>query len=138
MYFAAAQIAFGVWAAWFAHFQVPINEAFINRVEPFNRWSKPFHNRGGGVAVITALIIGLAYYTLTKDWKGCIYLAGILYCLYKILFDGILGWQVHDNFFYLGGTSRQDIEIKKRMSGKTKVIICSAIIIILNLVNYLL
>lgn len=138
MYFLLAQILFGVWAAWFAHFQVPINEAFIDRVPMGNPWSKPFHNRGGAMAVITAFIIGLAFYALTKDWHGCIYLAPILYCLYKILFDGVLGKEVHDNFFYLGGTSKQDRWIKERITGKVKVVICAIAILLLNITNYLL
>jgi hypothetical protein len=139
MYFMYAQIAFGMWAVWFAYFQEPIIKAFKARIEQDNPWSKPFHSRGALVSCFVATLIGLAFFALTKDWLSDLFLAPLFYFQYKILFDGVIGKKVYNNFFYLGTTAKQDIwenEKFHRNAGKVKVFFCLASFITVNIIKY--
>lgn len=141
MYFLIAEILFAVWTIRYAWFQVPINEAFVNDIPPVNPWSGPFHNRSGEVAVNTAIIIVLAYFAITGLWLSALFLPVIMYCLHRILFDGIIGWKIHEDFYYLGETAKQDLWLRKHFphgdGGEAKVIVCLVVLIVLNVVKFL-
>jgi hypothetical protein len=142
MYFLLAQVLFALWSIWFGYFQEPILKAFIASVPVVNPYERPFHKRGMLSSCIVALIIGLSLFALTKDWRQCALIVLPLMAIYKIFFDGIIGEKIHEDFFYLGNTAKQDIWLNSKFphgdAGEVKVIICGAIIIILNLINYLL
>jgi hypothetical protein len=142
MYFLLAQILFALWAAWFAHFQAPIIKAMIAYVPVVNPYERGFHRRGFTASCIVACIIGLAVFAKTADLLQCLYLIPVFVASYGILFNGVIGLEIHRNFFYLGSTAKHDIWLNSKFphgdAGEVKTIICIAIILVLNLINYFL
>src|SRR5574337_1152079 len=123
MYFLAAEILFALWAVGFAHQQSPCikdRRDFVPANSPNN---VKFHDRGMLLSTYwAAFLIGLLY-GVTLSWLQCVLIAPCFIAIYKIFFDGIIGLEIHDDFFYLGTTSKQDRWIKGKMTGNVKVIV---------------
>lgn len=142
MYFLLAQILFALWAIGFAHFQSPCIKAMRYYVPINNPYRRPFHNRGMLLSsMIAAFLIGLLY-GLTLDWLQCGFIVLPFIAIYKILFDGIIGVEVYEDFFYIGTTAKQDAWINKHFPhdrpGQVKVMLSAIIFLLFNITNYLL
>jgi hypothetical protein len=142
MYFLMAQIIFSLWAIGFAHFQSPCIKAMRYYVPLGNPYTKPFHQRGMLLSsLVAAFLIGLVH-GATKDWLQCVMIIVPFIAIYKILFDGIIGSEVYDDFFYIGTTAKQDAWINKHFPhdkpGEVKFFLCLILFLLFNITNYLL
>lgn len=106
-----------------------------------NPYTGPFHNRGGALSVTVAVFLSALLFGAC-GWKESVFGFPAFYCIYKILFDGVIGKEVYDNFYYLGTTAKQDIWFNKHFPhdqpGEVKDFICLIIFIFSNITNYLL
>lgn len=138
------QAAFCVVALLFAHFQIPIVKAFRDYVPINNPYNASFKKRSVAlIGFISALLI-IAFILSSQIANPVVIIlkAALLIPLfvawYKILFDGLIGWKVYDDFFYLGTTSKQDRWIANVFeftgAGEAKCIICGIVIIAINLI----
>lgn len=136
------QAAFVLFTILFAHFQVPINKAFRDYVPINNPYNTAFHNRSVPVVGLFAavLIIWFVCDSQIVNWVTILKAASFIplfIAWYKLLFDGYLGWKVHDDFFYLGDSSKQDVWIKETFqftgAGEAKAVLCGCVILAVNL-----
>lgn len=142
MFFLLAQILFALWAIGFAHFQSPIIKDRRDYVPVNSPNQKKIHRRGMLLSSMIAAFLCDFHFGLTSDWLKCIFLALALIAIYKILFDGIIGAEVYDDFFYIGTTAKQDAWINKYFPhdrpGEVKFFICIILLLLVNISNYLL
>lgn len=137
-----AQILFALWAVMFAHFQSPCIKAMREYVPLGNPFTKPFHKRGMLLSsLVAAFLIGLLY-GVTFDLKQCAFIVVLFIAIYKTLFDGIIGSEVYDDFFYLGTTAKQDAWLNRNFPhdrpGEVKVFLSVLVFLLFNITNYLL
>jgi hypothetical protein len=142
MYFLLAQLVWILWAIAFAHFQCPLIKAMRDYVPINNPYKKAFHDRGALLSSFVACIIGVSAFLLSVPLIHCAFLIPLFYCIYKILFDGIIGIEVYRDFYYEGTTAKQDAWINKHFphdkAGEIKVAICGIVILALNVLNFFL
>jgi hypothetical protein len=141
MYFLFAQICFALWAAMFAHFQTPCIKAMKDYVPLNNPYHKPFHARSFTLSTIVAVfLIGLVF-GCTRQWQT-LFLIPIFIAIYKVLFDGVIGKEVYDDFYFIGTTAKQDRWINTHFPhdkpGEVKVFICSIAFLFFNVTNFLM
>lgn len=142
MYFLLAQILFAFWAIGFAHFQSPIIKDRRDYVPTTSPNGKKFHKRGMLLSsMIAAFLIGLLY-GVSKDYLQCALIALPFIAIYKALFDGVIGIEVYDDFFYIGTTAKQDAWIIKHFPhdkpGEVKFFLSVIVLLLFNITNFLL
>lgn len=141
MYFLLAQLLFAMWAIGFAHFQAPCIKAMRDYVPMGNPFTKPFHKRGMMLScIVAAFLIGLLY-GVTLDWLQCVFIILPFIAIYKVIFDGVIGSEVYDDFFYLGTTAKQDAWLNEYFphdkAGEVKVFLSAIVFFLFNITNYL-
>jgi hypothetical protein len=142
MYFLLAQILFALWSIGFAHFQSPCIKAMREYVPMGNPYTGPFHKRGMLLSsLVAAFLIGLLY-GVSKDYLQCAFILLPFIAIYKVLFDGVIGSEVYDDFLYIGTTSKQDRWINTHFPhdrpGEVKVFLSAIVFLLFNITNYLL
>jgi hypothetical protein len=142
MYFLLAQILFALWAVGFAHFQVPCIKAMREYVPMGNPYNRPFHNRGMLLSLMIAAFLISLLCGVTLDWLQCLLIVMPFIAIYKALFDGVIGSEVYDDFFYIGTTAKQDKWINTYFPhdrpSEVKFFLSVIIFLFFNITNYLL
>lgn len=142
MYFLLAQIIFALWAIGFAHQQSPCIKDRIDYVPMISPNTEKFHNRGMLLSCFwAAFLIGLLY-GVTLDLLQCAFIAPCFIAIYKVLFDGVIGVEVYDDFYYEGTTANQDAWINEHFPhdrpGEVKVFLSAIVFLLFNITNYLI
>jgi hypothetical protein len=142
MYFLIAQLVWIVWATGFPHFQSAFIPPMRDYVPINNPYKKAIHARGLLLSCVIAMIIGVLLFYFTRNWLECVLAIPVFFAIYEILFNGVIGLEVYDNFFFIGSTAKHDIWLNKHFphgdGGEVKTIVCAVVIAGLNVLNYFL
>jgi hypothetical protein len=125
--FYITQLVMCLFAYSFAHFQEAIIKERIAYVPPYgNKYNKDFHKFGAAIALSLGLMAAL---TIMPDVKWALVNLLLNGMCYTLVFDLVIGFEVYDNPFYMGTTSKLDKIWKK---GKVKAGVLAIIIITIN------
>jgi hypothetical protein len=107
-----------------------------------NPYHRPFHSRGMLLSSLVAAFLISLVYGATKDVLQCAFIIIPFIAVYKILFDGIIGLSIWDDFFYIGTTAKQDNWMNTHFPhdrpGEVKFFLCIILFLLFNITNYLL
>jgi hypothetical protein len=131
--FFLTQLVMILFAYSFAHFQEPIIRMIRDYVPTPNPYNFKFHKYGAAVAAVLGLMGAL---NIMPDIKWSVINLFTNGLCYWLVFDLIIGFEVYDNLFYLGTTSKLDKLWKG--NGKTKAFVLGVIILGINAVKILL
>jgi hypothetical protein len=120
--------------AWFVGFKEVVFIRAMREYVPINNpYLEPFHAYGFGAVVVPVL--------LSTIYQGCI--AGYVLIpflslvLYKLIFDGVIGQEIYNDWKYVGFSAKSDKILRKWFGpkcGLRKVQIGIAAIVILNII----
>lgn len=105
-----------------------------------NPYKEAFHFRGAFLSIVVA--VAIIFVMSAECYYRCAMLIPAFFCIYKILFDGIIGIEVYGDFFYLGTTAKQDRWLNTHfphdMAGEVKVFLAVIVLLFVNVLNYLI
>jgi hypothetical protein len=142
MHFLIAQLVWIVWAIAFPHFQSPCIKDRKQYVPVNSPYNEAFHDRGLMLSCIIASLIGALLFYFTRSWLQCAFAVPVFVAIYEILFNGIIGLEVYNDFFFIGTSAKHDKWLHKHFphgdAGEVKLIICLSITLLFNILKNIL
>lgn len=136
IYFILAQIGIIAYALFIAHKEVQAIRMIRDYVPVNNPYNEPFHFYGYGAAFVVGAILTL----FQQSVEALVIMPFLVSLWYSILYDGAIGSEIYNSFYYLGSSSKIDRWLKNKFgvfAGQWKVGIAGFLIVVLNLIYFL-
>jgi hypothetical protein len=134
--FILSQLAIIAYALFIGHKEVQAIRMVRDYVPTPNPYNEPFHFYGYGAAFVVGAVVTL----FQQSVEAFIIVPFLVSMWYSMLYDGVIGDEIYDDFTYLGNSSKIDKWFKHKFgvfAGKWKLGVIIFLIVVLNLIYFL-